>query len=547
MDFMYEVPSSFFLLTHEEAMKPKVDLSQLAVEREVVAPPASWRSRWQSVVSRVVLPAGLLICFVALLAYAIRDRLSPPRPVTVMPVISAQSTGSQQADTPLFRAVGWVEPRPSPTVVTALAEGVVDKLLVVEGQEVKEGDVVARLIPTDAQIALASAEAEIKLREAELSAATASVTAAKARLDLPLHLKIELADASSALSKMETDLTQIPLQLRAAEAKLRSTREEFNVNKKSFGTVSELVVRKSQSDMEAAEALVEELQSRQKRLPIEAEVLKEKRDALAKKLELKIDEVRLMGEATASQQSAAARLAQAKATADGARLRLLRMDVRAPTSGRVLSVIARPGTRLMGQDPRTLQDSSSVLLLYDPANLQARVDVRLDDVGKVFPGQKATIDSAALGGKQLEGLVLATTSQADIQKNTLSVKVGINSPPPNLKPEMLCQVVLLSPPVAADPAKKDGDLLRLFIPKQLVEGSGDGARVWIVDLLHGQALQRSVQTGQPSGDLVEVTSGLNPTDRLIVGGREGLRNADRVRVTGEDETVGISSVGAGRK
>lgn len=516
-------------------MKPKVDLSQLAVERDVAAPPAiAWRARWRTLLTRVVLPAGLLAGFVVLLGVAARDRFSPPRPVTVVPVIASQTGEMHLADAPMFRAVGWVEPRPSPTVVTALAEGVVDKLLVVEGQEVQEGDVVARLIAADAQIALASAEAEVRLREAERNAAAAGVTAAKARLDVPLHLQIELADAAAAHAKAETDLTQLPLQLRGAEAKLRSTRDEFTVNKKSVGTVSDLALRKSQSDMEAAEALVEELQSRQKRLPVEVAALRQKRDALAKKLDLKVDEVRLMSEATAAEQSAAARLALAKSAVDAAKLRLARMEVRAPSTGRVLAVVARPGTRLMG-------DSSSVVLLYDPANLQARVDVRLDDVGKIVPGQKATLESAALPGKQLAGVVLAATSQADIQKNTLSVKVGIKDPPPDLKPEMLCQVVFLSAPASPlpvhDPGKKAPQ--RLLVPRQLVESSGDGARLWIVDLLNGQAMQRSVTIGAAAGELVEVTSGLTPTDRLIVGGREGLRNGDRVTVTGEDETLGI--------
>src|SRR5258707_15354903 len=88
----------------------------------------------------------------------------------------------------------------------------------------------------------------------------------------------------------------------------------------------------------------------------------------------------------------------------------------------------------------SLQDSSTVLTLYDPASLQVRVDVRLDDVGKVRAGQKVRIETAALPEQPLEGEVLLATSQADIQKNTLSVKVAIHNPPPTLKPEMLCQI-----------------------------------------------------------------------------------------------------------
>jgi multidrug efflux pump subunit AcrA (membrane-fusion protein) len=168
------------------------------------------------------------------------------------------------------------------------------------------------------------------------------------------------------------------------------------------------------------------------------------------------------------------------------------------------------------------------------------VDVRLEDVGKVRPGQKARIETAALPGVALDGEVLMATSQADIQKNTLAVKVAINAPPAGLRPDMLCQVTFLSPPRPAGGAPKGADTLRLLVPRQLVESGG----VWVVDQLAGVARLRAVETGLTSGELVEVVSGLSPQDKLIVGGREGLRDGMRVRVAGEDESLGI---GAARK
>ena len=117
-----------------------------------------------------------------------------------------------------------------------------------------------------------------------------------------------------------------------------------------------------------------------------------------------------------------------------------------PISGRVLALLARPGMRLMGQSALGHPEASTVVSLYDPAQLQVRADVRLEDVPRVQPGQKVKIETPAAPGGPLEGVVLFSTSQADIQKNTLSVKVAIHTPPPTLKPEMLCQVTFLSPP-----------------------------------------------------------------------------------------------------
>ncbi|MFW1123135.1 hypothetical protein ACEV8Z_24185, partial [Vibrio parahaemolyticus] len=55
---------------------------------------------------------------------------------------------------------------------------------------------------------------------------------------------------------------------------------------------------------------------------------------------------------------------------------------------------------------------------------------------------------------------------------------------------------------------------------------------------------RSVKVGSAaSGELVEVVEGLEETDKLICGGREGLRDGERIEVTGEDATQGVSGTG----
>src|SRR5262245_57479152 len=108
------------------AMNPNVDLQQLARRREApAAGPTPRRHLW----SRYVLPGAVLLGFAGVLAWAARDSLLPARPVTVVPVLSTRAEAPQEAGTPLFQAAGWVEPRPTPMFVTALAEGVVEQLL----------------------------------------------------------------------------------------------------------------------------------------------------------------------------------------------------------------------------------------------------------------------------------------------------------------------------------------------------------------------------------------------------------------------------------
>ncbi len=300
----------------------------------------------------------------------------------------------------------------------------------------------------------------------------------------------------------------------------------------------EVTVARAASELESAAAAVEELKTRQVRLPAEVEALRRRRDALKDKLERKTDEVRQLAEAEAAVKAARARLRQADLALEGANLRLRRMAVRSSIDGRVLALAARPGQRLSGPTSAMTHDSSTVVLLYDPASLQVRVDVRLEDVGRVRPGQAARIETAALPGVVLEGETLFATSQADVQKNTLSVKVAVRKPPAGLKPDMLCQVTFLAPPQtrsSGEPGPR-----RLLVPRQLVEGSGDEARVWLADRVTNRARLRAVKLGRPAGELIEVASGLTADDKLIVGGRDGLADGDRIRITGEDGTLGIS-------
>lgn len=529
-------------------MKSKVDLSQLAVTRDGPAAPLPVPSvRRRGLLTRFVLPGLLLLGFAALVAYAARDVLYPPRSVTVIPVTTSQSAMDAPPDTPLFRAAGWVEPRPTPTVVTALAEGVVEQLLVVEGQEVKKGQTVARLVAADAKLALEATEAEIELRESDLASAKAALAAAKARHELPVHLQAELADAQTALAKAESDLQVLPNALAAAEARYEYAKRNHDGSRRAGDAVARIVMAKALSEMNAASGSLKELQARQKRLPVEIAALKSKRDAQKAKLERKVDEVRQVAEGEAAVKATGAKLRQAKTARDAARLRLDRMEIRSPVTGKVLGLVARPGTRLNGMAASSFQESSTVVTMYDPASLQVRVDVRLEDVGKVRPGQKVRIETAALPEKQLTGEVLWATSQADIQKNTLSVKVAIHGPPPTLKPEMLCQVTFLAPPRPADAETKGSEAVRMLVPRQLIDSSGGGPGLWVVDQLTGTARRRTVELGLSAGDLVEVVSGLAPQDKLIVAGREGLKDGTRVRVEGEDESLGIGTPAAGRK
>jgi multidrug efflux pump subunit AcrA (membrane-fusion protein) len=180
-------------------------------------------------------------------------------------------------------------------------------------------------------------------------------------------------------------------------------------------------------------------------------------------------------------------------------------------------------------------------MLYDPRMLQLRTDVPLDQVPRVRPGQPVKIETEAVPSG-LEGEVLFKTAFTDLQKNTLDVKVAIKNPPADLRPDMLARCTYSAAPEPGTD-KKASEQLRLLVPKPLVESGEGGSRVWIADQAAGQARPRTVKIGQATGkgDLVEVLEGLTELDKLIVGGREGIKDGERITVTGEDTTQGVEA------
>lgn len=520
-------------------MATQVDLRQLAVERHVPSAhrpllrKRTWPLRWG-------LPFAIVFAFASLVGWSARDHWLPATPVTVVPVILTRAE-VQSAGMPLFQAAGWVEPRPTAVMASALVEGVVEQLLVVEGQEVTAGQPVAKLMDADARLALQEAEVALQLRSAERDAIEATLKAAQQNFDHPVHLEAALAEAEAMHAQIITEIKNLPFALKSAESRLKLARHDLEGKKSVGDAIAGRVVQRAETEFDTAMATVEDLRQRSSSLEVQREASSRKCEALRTKLSLKTDERRALDEAQANLAVANAKLSQAQLAVDSAKLRLDRMTVHSPIAGRVLALNAQPGRRLMGLSAASERDASTVVTLYDPKQLQVRADVRLEDVPQVQVDQPVQITTAA-AGQPLSGRVLAATSQADIQKNTLQVKVSIDDPPLVIKPEMLAQVTFISPETTTAKAQGEQNPIRLLITRELIEKTDTGAVVWVADVSHGVARRRLIQLGRASaGELVEVTEGLTALDKLVVNGRDGLTDGQRIRVTGEDRTLGTDS------
>lgn len=519
-------------------MSTDVDLRELAVDRSGTGQP-SIKTR-QHVLTRYVLPLILIIGFLSLVAWASRDLMFPPKPVTVVPVFWTTAEVRQEG-TPLFNAAGWIEPRPTPIRVAALAPGVVERLLVVEDQDVRIGEQIAELVKDDAKLVHDRAMADLALRQAELDEANAASTAAETRFKQPVHLEAALGEANASLAKIETALKNLPFETRRAEANYDAMKKDYDGKVAAEGVVAGVEIDIAKSKMKSAKALVEELGDRSESLKKEQAALVQRRDALKTQLELLADETKAKDEAQAKIKAAKARVEQARVAVAEAKLLLDRMTIVAPVDGRVFRLIAHPGARIgSGMTHMEGHDGSTVVTMYRPEMLQVRVDVRFEDIPKVSLKQPVEIDNPALASP-LTGEVLFISSEADIQKNTLQVKVAIPVPPRVFKPEMLVDVTFLAPKQPERTSEPTQEV-NLYVLQQLIQQGEGGSFVWLADQSDGVARKTTIQTGAVGANgLVEVTSGLTVSSRIISNGSDGLTNGERIKVTSEDAMLGTKT------
>ncbi|MCZ7648313.1 MAG: efflux RND transporter periplasmic adaptor subunit [Planctomycetota bacterium] len=491
------------------------------------------KPRWKS---RVLLPAGLLGAFAVLLALAAKDAWWPALPVKIVPVVAKSVLEGESGGGEIFQAPGWVEADPYITAVSALADGVVKDVLVLEGETVQPGQVVVRLVDDDAKLALADAEALLGQREADVLAAQAVLLAAERDWAHPIERTRALAVSEAGLKKMQAELVRMRADACVETARLQELEEQLRREEKvgrdaipEFSVVQTgLRVATQRAVLKSAEARVPELEAQVRQMQAEL-------DAARENLALRIPEARALEEAKAAVARARAARAEASARLEAARLRLARMEVRSPAGGIVMRRLAQPGAKLMlGMDD---MHSAHALHLYDPRKLQVRVDVPLAQAAQVGVGQACEIVVEVLPERRFKGAVSRIVHEADIQKNTLQVKVAIQDPVETLKPEMLARVKFVAAAAPASGGPPSGP--RLFAPEALLRAGASGGReTWIVDRARGTAVRREVTLGAARQDgWVEVRSGLQAGDVLIADAPASLRDGQRVRIAGEADTV----------
>lgn len=202
--------------------------------------------------TRILLPACILLGTLAALGYAARESLRPAIPVRVAPVVLAPTStttpptpGAPAASAPaeIVQAPGWLEADPYPIGVPALAAGVLKDVLVLEGEHVEVGQVVARLVDDDARLAHKRAVAEVARAAAAVGEARTAVAVEEARTAEAAELLQRVEPLAGSGAFPESEITQRRLKLLSQRAAVDAARS---------------AVAKAESEEAAARVAVEE-------------------------------------------------------------------------------------------------------------------------------------------------------------------------------------------------------------------------------------------------------------------------------------------------
>lgn len=201
--------------------------------------------------------------------------------------------------------------------------------------------------------------------------------------------------------------------------------------------------------------------------------------------------------------------------------------IRAPFSGYIIQRNYDPGHLVypgMSQSP--------LFVLADSHKVRIFVYVPEEDVGRLKVGSRAEIKTDAYPEKTFAGEVTRIAQGLDPTTRTMQTEIDLANPENLLKPGMFARVTLN--------LFNEYDVLTL-VPTAVMH-SDEGSFVYTVR--DGRAHKTPVKTGLEESDAVEIVSGLNGDEEVVVSGAELLDDGSPLRVAGALNDGGLQKAQA---
>lgn len=197
---------------------------------------------------------------------------------------------------------------------------------------------------------------------------------------------------------------------------------------------------------------------------------------------------------------------------DGQQIETLKYDegkpsllpVRAPLSGRVVEKHITVG--------ELITPEKSTFAIADLGHVWIWIDVYEQDLRNVHLEDDVSVAVDAYPGELFGGQVSYVSHQVDADTRTVRARIDVDNPDYKLRPGMFARVALSDPHIDAADLEPS-----LVVPAEAVQRDGEEFVVF-VPLGNNRFARHEITAGRRAGGFVEILSGLDPTDAVVVEG-----------------------------
>jgi RND family efflux transporter MFP subunit len=196
--------------------------------------------------------------------------------------------------------------------------------------------------------------------------------------------------------------------------------------------------------------------------------------------------------------------------------------VTAPAKGIVGKVYLDEGARVSPPDPGPGM-GTAILRIVNMDQVKVVVHVIEKDFSRITLNQEARILVEAYPNETFRGKITLISPTINPMTRTASAELTIPNRDHRLKPGMFAQVKII--------LRETEDAI--LIPAYAVLEKSESKEVLTV--VNGEAHLNTIELGTDFGELVEVKSGLDVGDTLIVAGHHRISDGDQVRILKEGD------------
>jgi RND family efflux transporter MFP subunit len=269
---------------------------------------------------------------------------------------------------------------------------------------------------------------------------------------------------------------------------------------------SEAEIERAQGELDRARSAHQAIHDQNVRL---TEVMKKRPNLVAQQDldDLQARDRSAEGQLAASQaslSSAREQLAASRANLDRVQTLLAYCRITAPFAGVITKRYADTGAMVQAGTASNTQ-AMPVVRLSENSVLRLVIPLPESIVSRVRVGTTVTVNVASLG-KDFDGRVARFSRQVDTATRTMPTEVDVQNSSGDLVPGMFAKAIIQI-------EKKTGVLA---VPVQSVSRKGE--KTFVFRVAAGNKLeQREVQTGLETSDSVEIVSGIEAGDQVVVG------------------------------